>query len=535
VTRKNPYNWTANDPEHVVPRADLVARFRRHLAAGKPAHVIGARGMGKTVFLQQLLAATRQDGEIALLIPTPPSTFTADKLVEELAERLAEEAEARAVEAELVDKIRKAARRDVPNVIEAYLRTLDTEMSLVLLFDELDSYAANPGAGRTFFNTLESVRKSNSRRLRLAAAGRLGLVALRSDVASSVFSRNERILISPFTRKEAEDLAAPFKQEGKPLAPYLLDALYLHSAGIPALLVFGLESLWDIDSPSSQDITCAYERFWNGEGHQYLRDVREGISDERVSTLPYLVWREVQSSGQITQARIQELAVGQGGAGAVDAKDVFDMLCSSGLVTLADPAGWRDDPVVVQLIPSVVRYSLTDGPREQKKTLPEQLASDLADILSDIHAMSLHYFAGDGKPYPEALFASSVALALSGRGWRCALEPLSGAGFADLKVSHPRFPGAEAVIEVKHWPANDYKEIHEQVTSYFTRGVKAFACVMIGHHKKTDWKDDYARECLQGKVASHTFQELASPLGGYFHVPDERGPVMHFLLQLARR
>lgn len=91
------------------------------------------------------------------------------------------------------------------------------------------------------------------------------------------------------------------------------------------------------------------------------------------------------------------------------------------------------------------------------------------------------------------------------------------------------------MIEVKHWPANDYKGIHAQATSYFTKGVKAFACVMIAHHQKQGWKDEYSAACLDGQVEGHTWQLAEPPLGGRFLVQDARGPVVHFLLQLAKR
>lgn len=112
---------------------------------------------------------------------------------------------------------------------------------------------------------------------------------------------------------------------------------------------------------------------------------------------------------------------------------------------------------------------------------------------------------------------------------------MSGAGYADIKGPHRRFGEAKALVEVKIWPRNDYGDIHDQVIAYFADGVQAFATVMITDIKDPDWRDQFAKACLDGKVDTYEWHLLAPPLEGYYEARKGEHTVHHFLLRLPTR
>jgi hypothetical protein len=189
-----------------------------------------------------------------------------------------------------------------------------------------------------------------------------------------------------------------------------------------------------------------------------------------------------------------------------------------------------------------------DGEIIGRGSLQEQLCCDIQAVLVRVHSMTPAFRRPASKArnpreakkdppalVPEATFAAGLALGLEPRGWKCDLERMSGAGYPDITARHSRFGEEKAIVEVKIWPRNDYEDIHEQAIDYFADGVTAFATVMIRETKGARWKDEYAKECLDGKVDAHVWQELGPPLDGYFEA--RKGPhvVYHFLLGLPTR
>ena len=131
-----------------------------------------------------------------------------------------------------------------------------------MLFDEFDRYAesgdqrsANP-PGRGFFNDLEATRRDLPG-LGVMATGSIGVYVVRDVLGSSFLARALHVALRPFERPDIDFLAGPFAERGAGLSEQVADALHLATGGIPALVTFGLQQLWDFDSsPVERSPTC---------------------------------------------------------------------------------------------------------------------------------------------------------------------------------------------------------------------------------------------------------------------------------------
>ncbi len=64
--------------------------------------------------------------------------------------------------------------------------------------------------------------------------------------------------LRPLARTDAAALSGPFADRGRPLSEDVLDALFLASGGIPAILTFGLQQLWQLDrEATTRDVAAA--------------------------------------------------------------------------------------------------------------------------------------------------------------------------------------------------------------------------------------------------------------------------------------
>ncbi len=83
--------------------------------------------------------------------------------------------------------------------------------------------------------------------LGVLAAGSLGIFVVRDVLGSSFLSRALHVRLRPFDRSTASGLTVQFEAEGRSLTEEVLDVLQLATGGIPALLTFGLQTLWTIE------------------------------------------------------------------------------------------------------------------------------------------------------------------------------------------------------------------------------------------------------------------------------------------------
>lgn len=329
----NPYDWQSHNPSIQIPRGE-VAEATDLLLAGGSAVVLGGRGMGKSVFLRQVMAELkRQPDTVVLLLETPPATLSVEACLEDLA---------RALEAP------PSSHRSL-HIFESYFARDDTPDRLVLLFDEFDRYAekggpSNQPPGRGFFNDLEASRRSLSG-LGILAAGSIGVFILRDVLGSSFLSRALYQYLEPFNREAIEVLQAPFEDAGRALSPDIVDALVLSSGGIPSLLTYGLQQLWQSEKEAqSRDVAAIYQGFEEGF-KEYLRDLRSALVDPRLSDAPLRVWEHIQEhAGHIPRRDLETRLGDPSGALRLNLTDALDLLRVSGVVRI-EGSTLRDDPI----------------------------------------------------------------------------------------------------------------------------------------------------------------------------------------------
>ena len=527
----NPYDWQSHRPRIGIPR-QAVAEVAETLYGGGSAVVLGGRGMGKSVFLQQLQAALTQAGSVrVVLIPTPPPELTVRACLDKLADTL---------------EVAPGAI-DSRKIIDAWFAREDVPPRLVLLFDEFDRYATSQGRaldhppGRGFFNDLEATRRDVPG-LGVIATGSLGVFVARDVLGSSFLSRALHVRLTPFERSHAEELVRAFAQRESPLSDGVFDALLLASGGIPALLTYGLQRLWELGRAASErDVTDLYADF-HDKHDEYLEDLLSSVADPRLSEAPQRVLERIRRQpGRIPRGELEALCRHVVGPLALKLKDVLRLLQAAGLVRFTGRFHVTD-PVVAHPIPSILNLPAPSPPTPHWR---QQLFVDLATLLEKLHQWSADFFRpgrGDaGKQLvPESVFAAHLALGFELLGWNVEREGLSAAGRTDLKL---RFNGAEesAVIEVKIWGRNDFQQAQRQVESYWTSEVGAGAVVQLTDTEIPDWPERYRRQCLEPlgvtiepRVMSESsirarFSCRATTADGL------TARVDHFLLRLSRR
>lgn len=551
---KNPYRWHGRDPSRFISRTALIdeARSMCGPASGGTLLLLGTRGMGKSMFLARLRdELTREPEDDVILIEGPPLArgqylggdemlgALSARLVDRLAEHGAGDGE------ELRKKLGELARRGAPHpLLSTYLDAVSSRFErLVLLYDELDRYADEGRGAKDFFSALEDARQRLDDRVAIVAAGGLDMLSLKTVLGSTMYVRATRRVLDPFDDGEIAELSGDFTRRGTPLPAEVLDTLRVLSGGNVALATYGLQSLWEIEEPTPLHAHQAFERF--RDDHADFGDsIRRALFGFHASEIPIRVWQRLrQTEGRLTKVELDGLRkVGPAPVPpTIGSKDILDMLRASGFIRM-DDAGWRSDPIIAEIIPSILTLDVSEG-GVTHDTLAEQLRADLVEAMADIHRMTTAFYRtdtnkGGGKHIlPESAFAVAIAVSLSARGWKADLEAASGAGYSDIKARHPaRFGEDEVIIEVKHWDNKDVGTIHGQVVSYAAKGVAALATVVITDHKDPDWSTAFKDKCLTGKVdGDPAWKTLGAPLLGYFEARSGDHLVEHFLLRLASR
>ena len=93
----------------------------------------------------------------------------------------------------------------------------------------------------------------------------------------SFLDRADKILIRPFDRGEIEELARPFADRGEALSPEVVEALDLASGGNPALVTYGLGSLWPEPAPTERDVVDVFIDF-QVKNSEFVRDFQLSFS-----------------------------------------------------------------------------------------------------------------------------------------------------------------------------------------------------------------------------------------------------------------
>jgi hypothetical protein len=526
VMNQNPYDWTRHAPKQEIVRTELLASLSARLRAKLGCVLLGGRGMGKSVLLQQVEdLLERSDPSVRVIrLDGPPTPPTLRGCIRVLSKRL---------------EIPRTVDLQLDELFDQYFAKHPEISTCVLLFDELDQYAAGPDGhplGRQLFNRLESIRKSPQGRIGILAAGGLGIYVLRDVLGSAFMSRVYYEHPKPFTEAEIEELARPFEERGAPLSESVRKALFLASGGNPALVTYGLQRLWDRDVAAEQDVAEIYGEFVVRHP-DFLRSIRDAVAHPDFSEAPLRVWKRIRhGGGSMSHAELIEAAATASGRLRMDLSDILRLLQSAGLIVI--DGMMSADPIDVRATASILNLPTPNGHRG---TLRDHLVEDLRSLLSSVYQWSPDFFrpGRQGKVkqlVPESVFTAFLGLGLRLRGWNVEREAIQGAGRTDLKLSRS---GGAAVVEIKIWGRNDYQGIQSQVEGYWNQDVVAAAAVMIGDRDGDAFKLDYRRECLDRADLTIVDEPIAPPLQARFVVESMTAQgfqtrVDHLLLRIPR-
>ncbi len=524
----NPNDWQSHTPEIEIPRSALEP-VTETLGHGGSAVVLGGRGMGKSVFLQQVCAALEVADELrVVVVPVPPPELTVRACLDKLSDALGV----------------ATGAMDSRKILDAYFARHDVPERLVLLFDEFDRYAeridhrsTNP-PGRGFFNDLEATRR-DLRGLGILATGSIGVYVVRDVLGSSFLARALHVTLTPFERDQVEALARPFAERGSALSAEVLDALLLATGGIPALATYGLQQLWrSARPPVERDIADAFTDFLE-KYDEYLHDLLRAVSDPQLTDAPRRVWEQIRvEPGPQARASLEKALSPREGPLDLRLVDVLKLLQATGLVRFQSRSLATSDPIVAHPIAGLLNLPTSEPPLARAR---EHLRRDLAKLLEKLHRSSADFFrpASGKRLVPEAVFAAYLALGFELLGWQTEREAINAAGRTDLKLRR-NGSGEVVVIEIKIWGRNNYLDAQQQIESYWSAQVGAGAVVQITDAKIPDWPESYQRHLATQVSSVDCEMQPLSPIRARLTCETETADattiqVDHFLLRLPRR
>jgi len=426
---------------------------------------------------------------------------------------------------------------DLISLFESYFDAEDAPASLVLLFDEYDRYAypievnkSHPG--KAFFSNLETAKREMGSKLGIIAAGGIGVYIFRDYLGSPFSTRAEHIQLSPFGRNDLIELSQPFADRGFPLDDETRESLLLATGGNPALITFGLGELWKCERPSPYHVKEIFSRF-RTRHDAFILDVHKSFADPSLSRAPEKVWAIIKQSNEpIPRQILSRACAPDNDLLTINYKSVLVLMEAAGLIQVNGP--YADDPIDIRPIAGIL--NLPDQSTSEDG-FEEHLLADVVTLLGRLHAFSVDFFR-PGKSskelVPEAVFSAFIAMGLEFLGWQTEREAQSVAGRTDIKVRRPGKEGL-AVLEVKIWGRNDYKDIHKQVLGYWSDQTTVGMAITLTDRDITDCADQYLGACLENVPADP--KEHSFPLQGFFHCRHDAvdAGIDHLLLKLPRK
>jgi energy-coupling factor transporter ATP-binding protein EcfA2 len=503
--RPNPYAWQLDHPRRPVNRGALVTDVLEHLRRGAAVKVIGGRGMGKSVLLQQLEShLAREEGTRAVLVDGPPEEATVAGAVRDLAVRLG---------------VHDLSAPRLDDLLERTLK--DDVMRLVVLFDEADQYVSVGSAqnehaafARSWFNKLEVTRKRYDALFNVVFAGGLGLLYLEREIGSGIVSRAEPCVLEPLNVTEIEELALFFAEDERPLDETCREALRMLSGGSPALVTYGLEQLWNAQAPSAQALEQIFGIF--RERHDsFIRAVRDSVSQRGRLDAPWRVLQVIRSNaGPVPMQQLRDACVSQPNEQVtIDPEQALKLLRAAGLIKV--DGSTLADPVVVSPVASILNLPETPS---GSGTPVERLIQDVSSVLANLHRFGRDFHDKEGL-LDEEVFSSIIAVGLRLLGWLEAdREAVQVAGFTDIKVrlTRPNL-GGHVIIEAKKWRSDDRnKTIQDQIDNYRVSDTSHGIAITLGERKVTGWPEAYEQTCLAGRA--YTRLETPRDLVGRWQV-----------------
>jgi hypothetical protein len=180
-------------------------------------------------------------------------------------------------------------------------------------------------------------------------------------------------------------------------------------------------------------------------------------------------------------------------------------------------------------------------PATVTQELRDRLFRDLAAILSGMHLWSPDFFqpghgGAAGELVPESAINAFLGLCLKQLGWVVEREALQGAGRRDLKITRR---GRAAVIEIKRWGRNDYKEMQRRLESGWGPEVFAAVAIVIHDGEAATLVAGYRATCLSRPGLTVAEVPVPAPILGHFRVHSTtddgfHAPFDHLLLRIRR-
>ena len=531
----NPYNWNSARPGPPILRGDLVQDTALHLRSGQPGYVLGGHGMGKSVFLRLLQRELEEGGAKVLLFSEPPVVATLQGALDEIAQGLSVAAQPGV---------------SVTSLVERFLAQSPTHQQVVLLYDEIDQYPTLPDGhlslAKLLLDRVSTAIQELSRRLSALVAGGLGIYALgeRSFMGSPFINRAREVPLFPLSRAEMLELAGPLMAHQATVPPEqweeILESIYLHSGGNPALSAYGLQHLWD-QSPSRAAVERLFQEFQR-RNHQFVRSFRDSVGRTNGRGAPIALWRYFSSTPgpyPLTELRrrVAEERI----------EDVLRLLRSSGIIEIEEPL--FSDPVRATLIPSVITLNLPEEARSLA-TIRAQFRDDLRQFLHLCFSYRPGLVREDNRKGPRQLlweknYAAMLAIYMETRGWLVDMESMVGAGYVDVRLRHPRFGQQNVVLELKIWENQKGPErkahFQPQAEGYWNEHTQDAVVLVIRGTPASNWPEDYREVCL----SEPGLQVIASdpappPLTGQFTIRSRtpqgyEAVIDHLLLDLSGR
>ncbi len=479
----NPYDWRRHSPRVEIPRIET-AVWVEELRGGASGVLLAGRGMGKSVFLRQLRQSLETtDDTRVVLFEDPPTDLAVQACLNALAQAL---------------DVDGTGALNASGIVQSFFERDDAPARLILLYDEFDRYARGDAAsppGRHFFNSLETARRGLPQ-LGIIAAGSIGVFAFRDVLGSSFMARAAKVRLEPFSREDAAALARPFADRQASLPDAVLEALYLASGGNPALVTYGLGSLWQIPKPTEQDVTRAFVSF-QGRYSEFLRDFQMSFADPGLSEAPQKVWELVcAGDGLVAQADLRAASASAAGVLRLDGADVLDLLSAAGLIRVTGSP--HADPVRARPVASLLSLPAAPSPGPG---IRERLRHDLDALLARLHVSSADFFrpadARGKRLVPESVMTAFLAMGLELLGWQTEREAQHVTGRTDLKLRWNGESAELAVVEVKIWGRKGYRDVVRQIEGYWSSAVVAGAVVMLTDSDLPSWPETYRRQCLE--------------------------------------
>jgi hypothetical protein len=175
------------------------------------------------------------------------------------------------------------------------------------------------------------------------------------------------------------------------------------------------------------------------------------------------------------------------------------------------------------------------------KELRDRLFRDLTAILSGMHRWSPDFFrlghdGAAGELVPESALNALVGMCLEPLGWAVEREALQGAGRRDLKITRR---GRAAVVEIKRWGRNDYKEMQRRLESGWGPGVFAAVAIMIHDGETATLVAGYRATCLSRPGLEVASVPVPAPILRHYRVHSTtddgfHAPFDHLLVRIRR-